>query len=137
MTLPAASIAWDEKWITSPVRAFDDLGSMLTDLLGFAVTSTAIFAVACSHIAVMFALPAFNPMIIPAASTEATDGLSEFQEILTSALGLPLEVRAVAMGRIAPPTTTWFFVCRSMLVTGAGLTLIFTVPTLPATTTPI
>jgi hypothetical protein len=48
----------------------------------------------------MFALPGFRPMTIPAASTEATDGLSEDHEIATSARGSPIAVRAMAFGLI-------------------------------------
>src|SRR3989442_10480874 len=84
----------------------------------------------------MFALPGLSPMTSPAASTEAVEGLSEDHEIATSARGLPIEVLAVAFGLIAPPTTTRLVAGRSMIVTGAGLTLIRAKPTLPATTAP-
>jgi len=71
IALSATSVALVEKRTTSPVRAFADLGSTLSDLTGFAVTSTAIVALARSQTALMFALPGFRPItfrLIPPSS---------------------------------------------------------------------
>ena len=73
------------------------------------------------------------PATTPAASTLATDGLSEAQEIVAPVRASPLAARAMAFNFSVPPTTI-AVVTESIatVFTGAGLTITFKKPGFPA-----
>src|SRR6476660_5386861 len=85
-------------------------------------------------IALNVALPAFNPVATPAASIEATDGLSDDQVRGASFLGSPLANRGWAFNFIVPPTSSGVVAgSTSIFATGACFTVTLAKTGLPST----
>src|SRR5215469_12068054 len=122
--------------MTSPVRASVVAGFTVRRRILSRATGTLTVAVASSEAAWMVAVPGATPVTKPAASTAATDGLSEVHLIFASERGFPFAVRAIAVSFTALPTVIAFAGSISIFAIFDVPTLMVAYPAFPAITAP-
>src|ERR1700687_807093 len=87
-----------------------DPGSIDKAVRVFFTIATLIVPLAAPDAARTTAVPGAIPVRIPAASTVATEGVPEAQEIGASRRGSPLKICAAALSFTVPPTTMGFVI---------------------------
>ncbi len=126
-----------ENRTTSPVRACDSRGSIVSAGTVLAATVTTVVDVPFSLVARTVARPAATALTTPAASTVATEGDSDVQATSTPSRGMPSLVNVRASSRAAAPGTSGAASgAMTTELTSCGLMRIVAQPVLPLTMAP-